>query len=98
MVPSFARGAADFTLEFGSDLAERVAETGYKVVLPDPRGFGSPVLAEVTMEDIAADVAAVVEKERGDRQVSALGHAFGNRVVRMLAATQRANAPRGCPK
>lgn len=39
------------------------------------------------MEDIAADVAAVVEKERGDRQVSALGHAFGNRVVRMLAAT-----------
>ena len=85
MVPSFARGAADFTEEFGSDLARRVAEAGYEVVLPDPRGFGAPTLMEVTMEDIARDVAVVIEAEKGDLDVAPLGHAFGNRVVRMLA-------------
>ena len=36
MVPSFARAPEDFTEDFGSDLAARVAEAGYTVVLPTP--------------------------------------------------------------
>lgn len=88
MVPSFARGPGDFTGEFRSDLAERVAEAGYRVVLPTPRGFGSPTPVELSLEEMAADLAVVIEAERGDLPVAAVGHAYGNRVVRMLATVR----------
>ncbi len=90
MLPSFARGAGDFTDEFGSDLAQRVAVAGYQVVLPWPRDFGEGLstgsLEGLTLEVLASDVAAVI-REVSDGPVAMLGHAYGQRVARMLATT-----------
>ena len=90
MLPSYARGAGDFTAEFGSDLAQRVAAAGYRVLLPWPRNFAPGLTtgpAEgVRMQDLAADVAAILEAE-GTPPATIIGHAFGNRVARMLATS-----------
>jgi pimeloyl-ACP methyl ester carboxylesterase len=67
-------------------VAERLVAAGFRVVLPEPRGYGESIgpLSDVTMSDLAADVAQAVEKVGGAPVVVA-GHAFGNRVGRMLA-------------
>ncbi len=53
---------------------------------PQPRGIGASVgpLTGIDMHDYAADVAAVIE-HAGDGPAFVVGHAFGNRVARMLA-------------
>ena len=83
LVPSVGRGAEDFV-----DLAHRLAEGGYLAACPQPRGIGGSTgaLRGMSMADLAADVAAVITTlvEPGARAVVA-GHAFGNRVVRMVA-------------
>jgi pimeloyl-ACP methyl ester carboxylesterase len=81
-VPSYGRGADDF-----ADLAKRVAGAGFRAVLPQPRGIGQSAgpLQGLTLHDWAADVAAVVEAT-GDEPATIIGHAFGNRVARMVAA------------
>ena len=88
MLPSYGRCAGDFTEEFGSDLAERTAAAGYQVLLPWPRGFGDGLstgdLSDVSLEMLAGDVAAVIETE-ANGPVAVLGHAYGQRVARMLA-------------
>jgi pimeloyl-ACP methyl ester carboxylesterase len=90
LLPSLGRGATDFDM-----MAERIAAAGYRVLRPQPRGIGrsrSPALY-ADLQDCAADIAAVIESEGGDAALVA-GHAFGNRVARMLA-TDRPELVRG---
>jgi pimeloyl-ACP methyl ester carboxylesterase len=81
LLPSLGRGAEDF-----DRIAQRLAEAGFRVLRPQPRGIGASVgpLAGIDMHDYAADVAAVIE-HAGDGPAFVVGHAFGNRVARMLA-------------
>ena len=81
LLPSLGRGAEDF-----HRIAARLAAAGFKVLRPQPRGIGASrgPLAEMDLHDCAADVAAAIETARcGPAFV--VGHAFGNRVARMLA-------------
>src|SRR5688572_10759241 len=68
-------------------LATRLVEAGYAVLLPEPRGIGLSrgPLEGITLHDLAEDVAAAIEA-CGERSVSVIGHAFGNRIARTLAA------------
>ena len=86
------RGYGPASLE---PLAGRLVAAGFRVILPEPRGYGESVgpLAAVTLEDLAADVARSIEAVGGAPAVVA-GHAFGNRIGRMLAQ-QRPDLIRG---
>ncbi len=81
MLPSLGRSAADFDA-----IAARLVDAGYRVVRPQPRGIGQSVapLTGINLHDYAADVAAVIEQEKKG-PAFVVGHAFGNRVARMLA-------------
>jgi pimeloyl-ACP methyl ester carboxylesterase len=81
LLPSLGRGATDFDA-----VAERVADAGYRVLRPQPRGIGESrgPLAGIDLHDCAADVAAVIEQD-SNGPAFVVGHAFGNRVARMLA-------------
>jgi pimeloyl-ACP methyl ester carboxylesterase len=74
------------TTEDHVPLGERLVKAGYRVVLPMPRGMGGSKgpLDGITLHDLAADVAAVIE-EVSDRPVVLCGHAYGNRVARLVA-------------
>lgn len=81
LIPSLGRGADDF-----ADLAGRLAAAGYLALAPEPRGIGGSTgaLEGLTMFDLAADTAAVINAfSVGPATV--VGHAFGNRVARMTA-------------
>jgi pimeloyl-ACP methyl ester carboxylesterase len=81
LLPSLGRGASDFDA-----IAVRLTAAGYRVLRPQPRGIGRSVapLTGINLHDYAADVARVIEQEKmGPAFV--VGHAFGNRVARMLA-------------
>ena len=82
MVPSLGRPAEDF-----DDLAQRLAEAGYRALCPQPRGLGASrgPLHGITLHDYAKDVAAVIDASGGGPAVVA-GHAFGNFVARATAA------------
>lgn len=82
MVPSLGRGARDF-----DDLARRLAAGGYRTLRPQPRGIGAsaPYAKDVTLVDLADDILDVVAAEAAAPCIL-LGHAFGNRVVRMASA------------
>lgn len=81
LLASLGRGADDF-----ADLATRLAEAGYCALALEPRGVGASTspLDGVTMADLADDVAAVI-RALTDGQATVVGHAFGNRVARMVA-------------
>ena len=81
LLPSLGRGAGDFGI-----VAERLADAGYRVLRPQPRGIGQSrgPLAGIDLHDCAADIAAVIEHENSGAAF-VVGHAFGNRVARMLA-------------
>ena len=81
LLPSLGRGAEDF-----DPIAQRLAEAGFRVLRPQPRGIGRSEgpLTGIDMHDYAADVAAVIE-HAGSGAAFVVGHAFGNRVARMLA-------------
>lgn len=81
LLPSLGRSAHDF-----DDLSFRLAKAGYRVVRPEPRGIGQSngSLEGLSMQILADDVAAVI-RELGGSPVVVAGHAFGNRVARMLA-------------
>ncbi len=81
LLPSLGRGAEDF-----EPIAQRLAAAHFRVLRPQPRGIGRSrgPLAGIDLHDYATDVAAVISHEdRGPAFV--VGHAFGNRVARMLA-------------
>ncbi len=81
LVPSLGRGAADF-----DDLATRLAAAGYTAVAVDPRNAGESCggTENLTLHNYAADVGAVIDELGGPAHI--VGHAFGNRVSRCLAA------------
>lgn len=72
-------------VDYMDGLANELVRSGYRVVSVNPRGAGNSTgKAEgVTLHDLANDVAAVIKKE-GTGRVTVVGHAFGNRVARML--------------
>jgi len=82
MMPSLGRGASDFF-----DIAQRLADAGYRVLCPEPRGLGgsSGPLHGITLHDFADDIAAVIKQDGGESTVVA-GHAFGNFVARAMGA------------
>ena len=57
------------------------------MVQPDPRGIGGSTgpLDGLTLHDLADDIAAVIEAV-GSTPVVIIGHAFGNRIARCVAA------------
>ncbi len=81
LIPSLGRGADDF-----ADLSVRLADHGYMAVAPEPRGIGASTgpLDDLSMFDLAADTAAVIEA-LDIAPATLVGHAFGNRVARMTA-------------
>lgn len=81
LIPSLGRGASDFDL-----LSGHLADAGYHAIAPQPRGIGGSVgdLSGLTMADLAADAAAVIDAICTE-PVTIVGHAFGNRVSRMVA-------------
>jgi pimeloyl-ACP methyl ester carboxylesterase len=72
-------------LEF-DPLAERIAAAGFRVVRPQPRGFGKSVgpMEGLTLHDFAKDVAAVIERDGGGTAIM-VGHAYGHFVAKMTA-------------
>jgi pimeloyl-ACP methyl ester carboxylesterase len=84
LLPSLGRGAEDFDL-----IARRLAEAGFRVLRPQPRGIGKSTgpWQGVTLQDLAADIAAAIEHDNSG-PAFVVGHAFGNRVARMLATAR----------
>lgn len=84
MLPSLGRGATDFDA-----IADKLAEAGFRVLRPEPRGIGKSTgpWQGVKLEDLAADVAAIIEQDKNG-PAFVVGHAFGNRVARMLATAR----------
>jgi pimeloyl-ACP methyl ester carboxylesterase len=81
LLPGLGRTTEDYL-----PLAERLIGAGYRVTLPMPRGLGGSIgpMTGITLHDLAGDVAAVIEDVGGVPVVLA-GHAYGNRVARMVA-------------
>ncbi|HEV2531162.1 alpha/beta hydrolase [Phenylobacterium sp.] len=82
LVPSLGRGAEDF-----DDLAARLEAAGFMTAAVEPRGLGAShgPTEGLTLFDLADDVTAVAHG-LSNRPAVFVGHAFGNRVVRALAA------------
>jgi pimeloyl-ACP methyl ester carboxylesterase len=81
-IPSRGRGAEDF-----DDLSNRLMHAGCQAILPQPRGIGGSTgpLEGITYHDLAADIAATIRELVG-RPAVIVGHAFGSRLARTLAA------------
>lgn len=81
LLSSLGRGPADF-----ADLADKLATAGYMAVRPEPRGWtgSSRVLTDLTLADLADDVAAVIQAI-GGAPMAVVGHDFGGQVARTLA-------------
>jgi len=82
MIPSLGRAASDF-----DDLSRHLVAAGFTSVRPDPRGIGKSTgpMTSLTLHDLAADAALAIEA-LGGQPVVVVGHAFGQRVGRTLAA------------
>ncbi|MFV9475019.1 alpha/beta fold hydrolase [Advenella sp. RU8] len=80
-LPSLGRGQADF-----DELALLMEQKGFKVIRPHPRGIGASQgpMTGITLENLAADVAAVIKAENHSSCIIA-GHALGNFIARMTA-------------
>jgi pimeloyl-ACP methyl ester carboxylesterase len=81
LLPGNGRGTEDF-----DDLSQRLVRAGYRAVLPQPRGIGGSVgpLDGLTLHDLGTDVATVITAV-GGAPVTIVGHAFGNRIARVVA-------------
>ena len=81
LLPGQGRGPRDL-----DDLAKYLVSANYRVIRPEPRGFGESVgpVEGVTLHDNARDVAVAIEKTRAAPAII-VGWAYGNRVARMLA-------------
>ena len=90
LLPSLGRGAEDF-----EPMAQILQEEGFQVVRPQPRGIGgSTSPAPYTdLHDCSNDIVAIIEA-LCEGPVIMVGHAFGNRVSRLLA-TIRPDLVRG---
>jgi len=81
LLPSLGRDSEEF-----DPLAERIASAGFRVLRPQPRGYGRSTgpMQNLTLHDYARDVATVIEHENAGPAVVA-GHAFGHFVAKMTA-------------
>ena len=82
LLPSLARDSDDY-----DQVAEELIAFGFRVLRPKPRGIGRSTgpMANITLHDLARDIAEVIRKLGAGRAVI-VGHAFGNWVARMTAA------------
>ncbi len=82
MLPSLGRSATDFAA-----LAGELADAGFQALAVEPRGLhgSSSALADITLEDLADDVAQVIRR-LADEPASILGHDFGGHVARTVAS------------
>jgi pimeloyl-ACP methyl ester carboxylesterase len=82
ILPSLGRSGEDYDV-----VSRMLAEEGFRVLRPQPRGAGSSQgpMDGLTMHDLAADVASVIEHENAGPAI-VVGHAFGNFVARQIAA------------
>jgi len=85
LLPSRGRGSEDFDA-----IAEGIAKAGFRVLRPQPRGAGRSTgpTDRLRMQDLARDVALVIERENNGPAVI-VGHAFGNWVARMVATDHK---------
>jgi pimeloyl-ACP methyl ester carboxylesterase len=81
MLPSLGRDSEEF-----DPAAARIAAAGFRVLRPQPRGYGRSKgpMENLTLHDLAKDVAAVIERENAGPAILA-GHAFGHFVAKMTA-------------
>ncbi|MGH9647680.1 MAG: alpha/beta fold hydrolase [Bryobacteraceae bacterium] len=81
MLPSLGRDSEEF-----DPAAARIAAAGFRVLRPQPRGYGRSVgpMEHLTLHDLAKDVAAVIERENSGLAIIA-GHGFGHFVAKMTA-------------
>lgn len=85
LLPSRGRDLDEF-----DDVAAGIAKVGFRVLRPQPRGAGASKgpTEGVRLQDLARDVAFVIEREKAGPAVIA-GHAFGNWIARMVATDHR---------
>ena len=81
MIASLGRPAQDF-----EDLSHRIAAAGFSAASLQPRGIGKSAgpMQGVSLADLAGDAAIAIEG-LGHGPAVLIGHAFGQRVARMLA-------------
>lgn len=81
LLPSRGRDSEDY-----DEVAASLAKAGFRVLRPQPRGAAGSTgpLQDITLHDLARDVAAVIERE-GSGPAVIVGHAYGNFVARMTA-------------
>lgn len=82
ILPGLGRPTSDV-----AGLAQRMSAAGYTTILPETRGVGESVgpMEGITLRELAADVVSAIDAVGVDRVVL-VGHAFGNRVARAVAA------------
>ena len=82
MLPSRGRGAEDF-----DDVADELVKAGFRVLRPQPRGAALSLgpMQDLTLHDLANDVAAVIRNAGDSGPAIIVGHAFGSWVARMTA-------------
>jgi len=82
LLPGQGRGPRDLDA-----LAKDLVSSGFRVVRPEPRGFGESVgpVEGLTLRDNARDVASAIEKVAAAPAIVA-GFAYGNRVARLIAS------------
>jgi pimeloyl-ACP methyl ester carboxylesterase len=90
ILPSLGRGAEDYDV-----VAGLLVKDGFRVLRPQPRGIGASTgpMTGLTLHDLAADIATVIEHE-GKGPAIIVGHAYGHFVAQMLA-TDRPDLVRG---
>src|ERR1700709_302937 len=81
LLPSRGRDSEDYDA-----VAAGLAKEGFRVLRPQPRGMHASrgPLRDITLHDLARDVATVIERENAGPAVI-VGHAYGNCVARVRA-------------
>ena len=79
MIASLGRPASDF-----DELSASLVAAGYSTIRPQPRGIGRSTgpMNRLSLRDLAADAMAAAD----DGPIIVIGHDFGQRVARMVAA------------
>jgi pimeloyl-ACP methyl ester carboxylesterase len=80
LLPSRGRDSEDY-----DEVAQGLAQAGFRVLRPQPRGIGKSAgaLQNLTLHDYARDIASVIRHYGGPAVI--VGHAYGNWVARMTA-------------
>jgi pimeloyl-ACP methyl ester carboxylesterase len=81
LLPSRGRSSEDY-----GEVSSGLATAGFRVLRPQPRGTGRSTgpMRDLTLHDLARDVAIVIEHE-GSGPAVIFGHAYGHFVARMTA-------------